>query len=141
MLIRAEQRYLRTSAKKLRFVAYTIKKIKSPTKAVAYLEMTQKRAAEPLAKAIKQALGNAKNTYGINAEDLKIRELLINEGPSYKRGQPVSRGMSHPILKQTSHIRVILESVEKKEVQNVQNEKIKDKNEKRQSKSKKGEVK
>jgi large subunit ribosomal protein L22 len=113
MLIRAEQRYLRTSAKKIRFVAQTIRKVKSPVQAIAYLELTQKRPAEYIAKAIKQAVGNARNTYGIDAQDLIIKELLVNEGPSYKRGQPVSRGMFHPILKETSHIRVTLESVDK----------------------------
>lgn len=113
MLIKAEQKYIRTSAKKIRFVAHTIKKVKSPMQAIAYLELNQKRAGEPLAKVLKQAVGNARNSFGIDAQDLKIKELLVNEGPSYKRGQPVSRGMFHPILKETSHIRVILESVEK----------------------------
>lgn len=120
MLIRAEQKYLRMSPKKIRFAAHAIKKVKSPLKAVAYLEMMQQKSGEPLAKAIRQALGNAKNTYSILPQDLVIRELLVNEGPSFKRGRARSRGMLHPILKQTSHIRVTLESMEKKEVQKVQ---------------------
>jgi hypothetical protein len=32
------------------------------------------------------------------------------EGATLKRWQPVSRGRAHPILKRTSHIKVILES-------------------------------
>lgn len=140
MFIRAEQRYLRISPQKIRFVAQAVKGVKSPLKAVAFLENIQKQAALPLSKVIKQAIANAGNSYNILPEDLTIRELLINEGPSLKRGQPISRGRFHPILKQTSHVRVILESIDKKVVQKVlkepkiEKEKIKNKNEKRQNK-------
>jgi ribosomal protein L22 len=33
------------------------------------------------------------------------------DGPTYKRFQPVSRGMAHSIMKRTSHIRVELKEV------------------------------
>lgn len=115
MLIKAEQKFIRTSPKKLRLIARAIKSIKSPLKAVSYLEFFEKQ--EPsiiLSKAIKQALGNAKNNFSLLPENLKIKELIVNEGPNYKRGRARSRGMVHPILKQTSHVRVILESFEKK---------------------------
>lgn len=114
MLIKAEQKYVRMSPIKIRFVLEPLRKIKSPTQVLTYLELTQKKAAMPLAKVIKQAMANAKNTFGITADDLVIKELMINEGPVFKRGQPVSRGQLHPILKKTAHIRVILESTESK---------------------------
>lgn len=113
MLIKAEQKYVRMSPIKIRFVAQALKKIKSPMQILTYLEYTQKKAALPLAKVVKQAIANAKNNFGINPEDLVIKELFINEGPYFKRGQPVSKGQLHPILKKTSHIRVLLESKDK----------------------------
>ncbi len=111
MLIKAEQKFVRQSPTKLRFVAQTIKGIKSPERALFYLENMNKVAAVPLSKTLKQAVANAKNNHGINPDILVIRELAIGEGPVYKRGVPVSRGRFHPVVKKTAHIRVILEDV------------------------------
>lgn len=111
MLIKAEQKYIRTSPIKLREVANTVRGLKSPTKMLEYLKFIPKRAAEPLAKTIKQAIANAKNNAGLDVNTLKVKELVISQGPVYKRGQPVSKGRFHPIVKKTSHIRVILEGV------------------------------
>ncbi len=55
------------------------------------------------------------NNFGFSEEDLKIKRVQINEGPIYKRWQPVSRGMAHPIKKRTSHIEIVLEVPEKVE--------------------------
>lgn len=117
MLIKAEQRFVRMSPTKIRFVADTVRKVNSPTHAIALLEHVQKRAAQPVIKTLKQAVANAKNNFGLNPDDLVIRELMIGDGPTFKRWQPVSRGMAHPIAKKTAHIRVILE--DRKKVQEV----------------------
>lgn len=120
MLIRAEQRYLRMSPTKLRLVASALRGINEPQKAIDYLTFIKKRAALPLSKVVKQAIANAKNNKGVSDSGLKIHEIQIMEGPRLKRWRPASRGMARPILKRTSHIRVILESGTQ------ENEKIKD---------------
>lgn len=109
MLIKAEQKYLRASPIKLRFVVNTVRGVKSPIQAIAYLEHVQKRASLPIIKVLKQAVANAKHNYGLDEKSLVIHEMMINEGPRLKRFTPVSRGMAHPILKKTAHIRVVLE--------------------------------
>ncbi|MDO8599929.1 MAG: 50S ribosomal protein L22 [bacterium] len=114
MLIKAEQKYIRVSPIKLRFVANMIKKSSSPQTAIAYLEHVQKSASVPLIKTLKQAVANATNNHGIMPDTLVIKQLMIGEGPTFKRWMAVSRGMAHPIAKKTAHIRVILENVEKK---------------------------
>lgn len=117
MLIKAEQKYVRQSPTKLRFVADSIRKVSSPARAIAYLEHTRSSARVPLIKTIKQAVANAKTNFGVLPDALIIKELMVNEGPRIKRGQPVSRGMFHPILHKTAHIRVVLETIApKKEV-------------------------
>lgn len=113
MIIKAEQKNVITSPIKLRFVANSIRGLKSPIKMLAYLEYVQKQAAEPIAKVIKQAIANAKNNQGLDTETLIVKELVIDQGPTYKRGQIVARGRFHPIEKRTSHIRVLLETIEK----------------------------
>lgn len=111
MIIKAEQKYLRTSARKLRLVADMVREIGSPRTALEYLVHIDKRAALPLVKVLKQAMANAKNNAGIKEDELKIKEITVNEGPFYKRFRPVSRGRAHSIKKRTSHIRVVLEEV------------------------------
>lgn len=108
MLIKAEQKYLRESPRKLRKVADLVRKMR-PVQAVEYLAHIRKRATLPLQKVLKQALANAKNNAQIPEGELVIRELVIGQGPTYKRFRPVSRGRAHAIKKRTSHVRVILE--------------------------------
>lgn len=120
MLIKAEQKYLRMSPRKLRAVGSLVAGM-APFRALSILEHIQKRAALPIGKVIKQALANARNNSKIAEDELVIRELVIGQGPTYKRFRPVSRGRAHSIKKRTSHIKVILETKMKKE-------KIKNKN-------------
>ena len=114
MLIKAEQKYVRTSARKLRLVADAVRAVKSPIDAIVYLENIGKRAGEPLAKTLKQAVANAKNNSGLQVDTLTIKELQISGGPIYKRWRIASRRGAHANFKRTSHIRVILESTETK---------------------------
>jgi large subunit ribosomal protein L22 len=116
MDIKAEQKFLLLSPKKIRPVVAVIKKMK-PTEAVLRLPFIGKKAAEPLVKVIKQALANAKNK-AVSEENLIFKEIQIGEGPRLKRGIPVSKGQWHPILKRMSHIRIILTTVEPKKKEN-----------------------
>lgn len=112
MDIKAEQKYLLMSPKKVRVVVQMIKKLK-PTLAAESLFLVNKRAAEPIRKVILSAIANAK-TKGISEKDLIFKEIQVGEGPRLKRGNPVSRGQWHPIKKRMCHIRVILTTLEKK---------------------------
>jgi large subunit ribosomal protein L22 len=106
MEIKATQKFVRISPKKLRFVADVARKM-APVDAIERLSFIGKRAAEPIVRVIKTALANAK-VKGIDATDLVFKELQINEGPRLKRGRPVSRGRWHPYKRRMSHIRVVL---------------------------------
>ena len=111
MEIKAEQKFLLMSPRKIRLVVDLIKKLK-PLVAIETLSLIGKRAAEPVAKVIKQAVANAKEK-GIGGADLKFKEIQVGEGPALKRGKPVSKGRWHPIKKRMSHIRVILQTTVK----------------------------
>lgn len=112
MLIKAEQKYVRMSPRKLRAVADVVRKFSNPQEAVDVLEVIGKRAAEPIRKTILQAIANAVNNKSLSKESLRIVEIQIGDGPTLKRWRPRARGMAAPILKRTSHIRIVLESVE-----------------------------
>ena len=127
------QKFIRTSPRKLRLVAREIVGLK-PIEAVEILPHLGKRAAEPLLKAIKTAIANAK-AKGANEAELVFKEIQINEGPRLKRGRAVARGRWHPIVKRMSHIRVVVETKEPKAISQAR-KKIEAKKEK--NKQKKG---
>lgn len=126
MEITATQKFIRVSPRKVRPVVAMIKKL-SPSRAVEILPYVGKRSALPLLKVIKTAIANAAQR-GVGSEDLKFKEIQIGEGPTLKRGNPVSRGRFHPIKKRMSHIRVTLTNLKsekaetKKEVKEVKAE-------------------
>lgn len=106
MIIKAEQKYLRASPQKLRIIVRALKGIGDPIAAVEHLQFVSKKGAKLIAKVIKQAMANAKD---VNTTNLYIKEVQINDGPTLKRWSAGARGMAKPILKRSSHIRVILE--------------------------------
>jgi|YNPNPStandDraft_1061719.scaffolds.fasta_scaffold123270_2 large subunit ribosomal protein L22 len=114
MEIIARSRYIRMSAQKLREVAQKMVGL-PPKKAVSILSQLEKRAGRVIENVLLQAMANAQKNFNITEGELKIKKIAIDGGPIYKRWQPVSRGMAHPIKKRTSHITVVLEKKEKEE--------------------------
>ena len=110
MDIKAEQRYLLISPKKVRVVVDAVRRM-NPVLAAETLSLVRKSAAEPLRKVILSALANAR-VKGLSETSLIFKEIQVGEGPRLKRGNPVSRGQWHPIKKRMSHIKVILMTTE-----------------------------
>lgn len=108
MEVRAIQKFVRMSPRKLRLVTHLVKKM-SPSRALEVLPHLGKRAADPLRKVINTAIANAKEKK-INESDLVFKEIQINEGPRLKRGHAGARGIYKPYQRKISHIRVILET-------------------------------
>lgn len=106
MEIRATQKFVRMSPRKLRLVTHLVKKM-SPSRALAVLPHLGKRAADPLRKVINTAIANAKEKK-INESDLVFKEIQINEGPRLKRGHAGARGIYKPYQRKISHIRIVL---------------------------------
>ena len=102
-------RRVRISPKKANLVAYLIRG-KKTTDALDILKFTPKKAAKILYKLVESASANAKNNFSQDEDSLYVKEVIVTEGPTYKRSLPISRGRVHPILKRTSHITVKVES-------------------------------
>jgi len=107
MLVKAEQKNVRTSPRKLALVAEAVRSL-SPAEALVQLEFINKRAAGVLLKLFKQAMANAVNNSQLDPASLKIEILEVKKGATYKRFRPVSRGRAHPIKKRTSHVSLVL---------------------------------
>src|SRR5258708_32652108 len=100
MEVSAVQRYVRRTPRKARLVADSVKGMKV-SEALAYLEFSPKHAARDVAKAIKSAAANAEHNFNLNRDDLVLKQLLIDEGPTYRRQRPESRSMAHEVCHRT----------------------------------------
>lgn len=105
----AHLRRIRISPKKVNLTAGLVRG-RTVKQALDILKFTPKRSAVALYKVIASAKANAENNFKQNADNLIVKEIIVNEGPTYKRFQPVSRGRAHPILKRSSHITVKVEA-------------------------------
>jgi large subunit ribosomal protein L22 len=101
--------YLRIAPRKVRLVADLIRG-KKAEEAQTILNFTNKRAAQPLLKLLKQAMSNAKNKFQTELLDLYISKIIVDEGPKLKRWMPRARGSAFEIQKKTSHIILELDS-------------------------------
>mgnify|MGYP006090309907 FL=1 len=114
---KAIHRYARISARKVRLLANLVRG-KTVVEALSILEYQPQRGAVMLKKVIESALGNAmdpdqsSDSQMVRPEDLVITDVRVDGGPMFKRMRPRSRGMSHVILKRTSHIQVTLGSTD-----------------------------
>ena len=107
---RAVAKYVRISPYKVRVVLDLIRN-KNVNEAVAILENVNKAAAEPIRKVVLSAAANAEHNFNMNPADLKVAACYADQGPTLKRVRPVSKGRAYRILKRTSHITVVLDTI------------------------------
>ncbi len=105
--VRAVAKYVRTAPRKLRLVADLIRG-KSVNEARVILQFTAKRAAATLQKVLESAIANAENNAELDAEDLNVYRVFVDEGPTMKRWIPRARGRASGVKKRTSHITVVV---------------------------------
>ena len=108
MEIIALAKNVRISPRKARLVADAIKKL-SLTQALQKLELLAKKGADPISQGLKSAVANAVNNHQAKQEDLKIKNIIVDEGMKMKRRDTSHRpGREGMIQKRTSHIKIIL---------------------------------
>jgi|TARA_X000001036_G_scaffold219802_1_gene205742 large subunit ribosomal protein L22 len=104
---RAILKYQRISAQKCRLVANAIRGLKVD-KALEFLQFNNKKASSLILKVLESAVANAENNNSQDIDDLMVKNILIDEGPTGKRHMPRARGRVNEILKRSSHITVIV---------------------------------
>lgn len=104
----ARTRYLKQSAKKVRFVLDEVRNL-NVNDALAKLSYTNKKAARYIHKTISSAVANMAHTdANFDAEALYIKKAYVDEGPAMKRFRPAAMGRAVRILKRTSHLTIII---------------------------------
>ena len=107
MNTQAVLKYQKISAQKCRLVANSIRGLKVD-KALEFLEFNNKKASQMILKVLESAIANAENNNSLDIDELKVKNILIDEGPTGKRYMPRARGRVNQILKRSSHITVIV---------------------------------
>ena len=111
MEVKAVYKNARISAKKMRDVAAAVQGM-SVTQATDVLSYTPKKGAYLLNKTLKAAVANAENNNGLSADELVLKSVMVDEGPTFRRTMARARGSAHMIRKRTSHITIILANKE-----------------------------
>ncbi|HXA43426.1 MAG TPA: 50S ribosomal protein L22 [Candidatus Solibacter sp.] len=111
MEVEAKARYMRIPPRKARLVAATV--VGMPVKdALVVLGFTPKAAAQEIGKVVKSAAANATNNFSQDEDALVVKRIVVNEGPTLKRGRARARGMYFSIFKRTCHITAVVEALE-----------------------------
>ena len=108
MEVQAQAKWVRTSPRKVRLVARTLRDMPVADALIACSFMP-KAAARDVAKVIRSAQANAENNFNLAKDDLVLKELRVEPGPMLKRGQPRAMGRLFSIFKRTTHITAIVE--------------------------------
>jgi ribosomal protein L22 len=106
--VRAQAKWVRTSARKARLVAEHIRGL-PVADARAVLAFTPRAAARDMEKVLRSAVANAEANHGLYGEDLVVAAAFVDEGPTLKRWRARARGRVARIRKRTCHITVVLE--------------------------------
>jgi len=107
MQIKAITRNVRMSAQKVREVTRQIQGL-PVLQAQAVLAVVPRKSAFFVAKTLKSAIANAENNNNLSAANLRVREAVALTAPTMKRFTPKARGSAGPILKRSSHIKIVV---------------------------------
>ena len=112
MRVRAQAKWVRTSARKARLVLDHIRG-RSVPEARTILAFTQRAAATDIEKVLRSAVANAETNPLLHwdGDDLVVRAAWANEGPTLKRWKPRARGRVNRIRKRTCHVTLVLAEV------------------------------
>jgi ribosomal protein L22 len=106
-MVRAKARFVRVSPRKARLVADQVRGM-PVDEARTLLAFSSRGAARDVARLLESAAANAEANHELVAEDLRIVDIRVDEGPTLKRWRARARGRATRIDKKTSHLSVAL---------------------------------
>lgn len=103
MEARSVAKFIRISPQKARLVARNVTG-KPVEDALNILKFTPKKAARLIEKVLSTAIADAEHNYKLDVDNLYVKEVCINEGPSWKRIQPRAMGRAYRIEIGRAHV-------------------------------------
>jgi large subunit ribosomal protein L22 len=110
-VVRASAKYVRMAPRKARLVADQVRGL-PVAEARTLLRFSTRGAASDIEKLLASASANAEANHDLVADDLRIAEITVDEGPTLKRWRARARGRATRIDKKTCHVKVALTPVE-----------------------------
>ncbi len=98
-------KYVWYSPYKLRPVVDVIRG-KDVPQALAWLTTYRNQRSLPVSKVLATAVANAKHLKNIEADDLFIKDVFVEEGPTHRYFKPGAQGRANPQRKRLCHISV-----------------------------------
>ena len=111
MEAKATAKYIRISPRKARRVVDMIRG-QHVEEARRILRLSPLGATQTVEKVLNSAITNAEHTPGVIPENLFVSAVSVDEGPTLKRFRPRAYGRASTIRKRTSHITLVVKSLE-----------------------------
>lgn len=107
MEVKAVLKYVRISPQKVRKLIDAVKG-RPVEDSLNILKFMPQKGATIMEKLVRSAVANAEQKPDIDVDNLVIKNVIADQGPTLKRFRARARGRGTRILKRTSHITVIL---------------------------------
>src|SRR3954469_23143362 len=108
MEVKASLNFARIGSQKARLVADVVRG-KDVNDAIRSLTFMKQKGAGLIKKLIESAVANAENKKVIDVDNLYVKSIWVDMGPSIKRFRPRAQGRAFQVKKKISHINVILD--------------------------------
>ncbi len=115
MEARARAKFIRIAPRKSRLVVDMIRG-KNAAESAVILQFSTREASKAVLKVLNSAVANAVVKGASGADNLVVSEAFVDEGPILKRWRPRAQGRATRINKRTSHVTLVLNEIEEKEV-------------------------
>ena len=100
------------SPRKVRLIVDLVRGMKV-VDARAQLQVNRRAAALPVLKALESAVANAVHNKQLNPDNLFIKTIKADQGPTIHRYRPRAFGRAGAIRKRTTHLTIVLDEKSK----------------------------
>jgi len=107
MEVKGSAKHLKITPKKMRLVIDVVRGM-SVERAEAQLHFVPRKASGLILKALRSVVASAEHNFNLKKDNLFIKKIIVNEGPSLERWTPKAFGRATPIKKRTSHLEIVL---------------------------------
>ncbi len=108
MEVKAHLNFARIGCQKARLVADVVRG-KDVNDAIRSLTFMKQKGAGLIKKLIESAVANAEHKKVIDVDNLYVKSIWVDMGPSMKRYRPRAQGRAFEVRKKISHINVVLD--------------------------------
>lgn len=111
MEAKATLRFARVAPNKARQVIANVRDL-PVADARNVLVLETKAVARDIRKVLDSAIANAENNQGLDPDELFVTAAVVDEGPVLRRFRPRAQGRATRIRKRTSHITIVVGTVD-----------------------------